>query len=169
MMRWRAPRGTGVVVVRLPLGGCVLVGTAGMWGFRRDESPGWGSGSITVGHGFMPGVLLRVTRRCRRGVLANVRFAVGFRDCIIGGASDIHVMGIMGYVSITLCSSSLWASASVTRRGVAGDGGCNNVSIRWERRVSNRRPFGVWLARSVSADNSSVNARKCWCGVSVGS
>ncbi len=169
MTRWRAPRGTGILGVWLLLGGCVLVGTSRMRGFRRAGSLGWGSGSITVGHGVMPGVLLRVTRLCRRGVLANVRFAVGFRDCIIGGASDIRVMGIMGYVSITLCSSSLWAPVTVTLCGVARGGGCNKVSIRWERSVSNRLPFWVWLARSVSAVSSSVNARKCWCGVSVGS
>ena len=156
-------------MVKRPLGGCVLVGTVGTRGVRRDESPCWGSGSMTFGHVVMPGVLLRVTRRCRRGVLANVRFAVGFRDCIIGGALDILVMGIMGYVSIPLCSSSLWAAVTVTLCGVAVDVGCNKVSIRLARSVSNRRPFGVWLARSVLADSSSVNARKCWCKVSVGS
>ncbi len=36
--------------------------------------------------GTPPGVLFRVTRECTRGVSLRVRFAVGFRDCKIGGA-----------------------------------------------------------------------------------
>ncbi len=56
--------------------------------------------------GTMPGVLLRVIRRWRRGVLFNARLVVGFRASIIEGASVIRWMVNMGASSITLCSSA---------------------------------------------------------------
>jgi hypothetical protein len=49
--------------------------------------------------GTPPGVLFLVTRRCIRGVSFSLRFAVGFRDCIIGGASVIRGMVSIGVLS----------------------------------------------------------------------
>ncbi len=48
-----------------------------------------GVGVITFGTGRIPGVLLRVTRRCSRGMVRNVRLAVGLRISMTGGASVI--------------------------------------------------------------------------------
>ncbi len=49
-----------------------------------------------------PRVLFHITRQCRQGVSFSVRFAVGFCDCIIGGAFVMRGMVRMGVSSITL-------------------------------------------------------------------
>ena len=58
------------------------------------------------GTGNIPGVLLRVTRRCKRGVVFRVRFAVGLSVFIIPGASVMRRRGtvMMGDSFTTLCS-----------------------------------------------------------------
>ena len=65
-----------------------------------------GLGVITFGTVRIPGVLLHITRRCSRGVVRNVRLAVGLRVSMTGGASVICRIVIMGESSITLCSAS---------------------------------------------------------------
>ena len=49
--------------------------------------------------GNAPGVLFLVTRRCIRGFSFSLCFAVGFRDCIIGGASVMRGMVSIGVLS----------------------------------------------------------------------
>ncbi len=63
-----------------------------------------------------PGVLFHVTRRCIRGLLLSIRFAIGLRDCIIAGASVMHRMVSIGVLSITHCwfSLSTLCSCSLT-------------------------------------------------------
>jgi hypothetical protein len=56
---------------------------------------GW-SGSMVCGTCMMPGVLLHVTRQCMRGVCINDRFAVGLRDCMMGGASVMRGTVMIG-------------------------------------------------------------------------
>ncbi len=53
--------------------------------------------------GTAPRVLFRITHQCRWGVSFSAHFAMGFRDCIIGGAFVMHGMVRMGVLSITLC------------------------------------------------------------------
>jgi hypothetical protein len=65
-----------------------------------------GIGVITFGTGRILGVLLRVTWRCSRGMVCNVRLAVGLHVSMMGGASVIRGIVIMGESSITLCSAS---------------------------------------------------------------
>jgi hypothetical protein len=67
---------------------------------------GMGVGVITFGDGRIPGVLLRVTWRCSRGVVRYVRLAVGLCVSMMGGASVIQGIVIMGESSVTLCSAS---------------------------------------------------------------
>jgi len=62
-------------------------------------------GSWRVIDGTAPGVLLCMMRRCNCGIVFIARFVVGFRDCIIGGASVIREMVSMGAASVTLCFS----------------------------------------------------------------
>ena len=54
-------------------------------------------------NGKPPGVLCLITRRCIRGFSCSLRFAVGLRDCIIGGASVMRGMVSIGVLSTTLC------------------------------------------------------------------
>ena len=56
--------------------------------------------------GTAPGVLFLVTRRCSRFVPFRVRLDVGFLDFIIGCASVIRGIVMMGVSSITLCCLS---------------------------------------------------------------
>ncbi len=85
--------------------GWILVGVIGHT--RRGlVAVSVGIGVITFGTGRIPGVLLRVTWLCSRGVVRNVRLAVGLRVSMMGGASAIRGIVIMGESSITLCSAS---------------------------------------------------------------
>jgi hypothetical protein len=58
---------------------------------------------VVTGH--MPRVLLRVTRLCRRGVIIRARFAIGFLDSMMGGASVSRDVVMIGAALITLCSA----------------------------------------------------------------
>jgi len=63
-------------------------------------------GGIVAGrmiNGTAPGVLFRVTWLCNRGVCFIVRFAVGLRASMIGGASVILGTVRMGDSLMTLC------------------------------------------------------------------
>ncbi len=67
----------------------------------------WVSLTRRVINGNPPGVLLRVTRRCNRGVSFSILFAIGLRDCIIAGASVMRRIVSIGLLSNTLCWFSL--------------------------------------------------------------
>ena len=77
-----APVGIGVYVAG---GGA---GCTHVWVERlRSHGDGVGPcGSMTVVTGHMPQVLLRVTHLCRHGVAFRACFAIGFFDCMMGGA-----------------------------------------------------------------------------------
>ena len=74
--------------------------------FRALHAHGITGSLILAISGTAPGVLLCVWRRCVLRVFLRCLFAVGFRDCMIEGASVIIVIVIIGALSITLCSSS---------------------------------------------------------------
>jgi hypothetical protein len=113
--------------------------------------------------GNSPGVLFLVTRRCIRGFSFSLRFAVGFRDCIIGGASVMRGMVSIGVLSntlcwfslATLCSSSLTLCSSWTKLGF------NACSIFLCSDFMSLLPAVVAFASSTASVNSSVSARKC--------
>ncbi len=68
--------------------GWFLVGVIGcIW--RGVVVVSMGVGVITFGTGRLPGVMLRVTRRCSHGMVCNVCLAVGLRISMTGGASVI--------------------------------------------------------------------------------
>ncbi len=122
-------------------------------------------------NGTPPGVLLRVCRLCTKGVSLMFRFAVGFRDAIMPGASVMRGMVMMGEMLITLCCSKLTLCSST---GFTGTGGKRGGGVRMSpmcvcRSVSSRCPFVVVPALVPSTANSSVNSRRCWCGVKFGS
>ena len=56
----------------------------------------WVTGSILAIGGTAPGILLRVCRRCVLGVFLRCRYALEFCDCMIGGASVILGIVIIG-------------------------------------------------------------------------
>ena len=85
------------------------IGSNGSCAYAMLWIPG---SSILAIAGTAPGVLLRVCLRWVRGVFLRWRFAVGFRDCMIGGASVILGIVVIGVLSITLCCCS--CSASLT-------------------------------------------------------
>ncbi len=93
---WRAPSGTGVRVCIRLRGSYTLVGTGAALSLRRVVGAcGW-SGLMVCGTCMMPGVLLRVTRRCMRGICINDRFAVVLQDCMMGGASVMRGTVMIG-------------------------------------------------------------------------
>ena len=127
--------------------------------------------SVTSGDrvmiGTAPGVLLRVIRLCTRGVFLIIRFAVGFRDCIIGGASVSFLPMSIGDF-ITLCLSSGVAVIITLCCGDVGDA-CNSLTMSLCRSLMMRCPWGVALAAAVASVNSSVSALKCCVGDRLGS
>ncbi len=88
MMRCCAPPRIAVCATRALRRGRILVCAIGhVW--QGVVAVGMGVGVITFGTSRIPGVLLRVTRRCSRGVVHNVRLAVGLHVSMMGGASVI--------------------------------------------------------------------------------
>ena len=139
------------------------VGVADRWRCRGVCTGMIGIGSIVLASLDTPGMLLRVTRRCRRGVARKSRLAVGFLVSRMGGASVIRGNVMMGEASITLCSSSRAAccSANLTLCSSKIGGGSRIESMRVPRSLRSRRPFGVTPAMAAFSVNSSVSARKC--------
>ncbi len=93
--------------------------------------------------GTPPGVLFRVTRECTRGVSLRFHFAVGFRDCKIGGAFVIRgTVGtmMMGMLSITLCCC-IRVSLSLTLCPSNASVGFKIFFIFSWRSFMSRRPF----------------------------
>jgi hypothetical protein len=89
---------------------CVAGGGAGwthVWvecqSSHRDGIGPCGSMAVVTRH--MPRVLLQVTHLCRRGVTFRARFAIGFLDCMMGGALVSQGMVMIGAALITLCSA----------------------------------------------------------------
>ena len=128
----------------------------------------WITGTILVIIGTAPGVLFRVCRRCVRGVFFKRRFAVGFRDCIMGGASVILGIVMIGESSITLCFRSCSAILTLCSTSVAAVGSNILVMFVWSF-LMHARPCGVVAAIVVSSASSFVNARRCCIFVRFGS
>jgi hypothetical protein len=101
-------------------------------------------------------------------VFLSWRFAVGFRACMMGGASVIRLIVIIGASSITLCFRSLSANLTLCSSLLAAVGFNILVMLVW-RFLMHARPFGVAAAIAVSVASSSVNARRCWMLVRFGS
>ena len=120
----------------------------------------WITGSILVVNGTVPGVLLRVCRQCVRGVFLRRRFAVGFRDCMMGGASVILVIVVIGVLLITLCCCSCSASFTLCSSSFVAAGFNIWVIFDW-RFLIHAHPCGVVAAILVSSASSSVNACRC--------
>jgi hypothetical protein len=91
-----APLGMVVQVECGPRRGRKLVGSFNLLSHQGVLAAIVGIGVITVGTGRRLGMLLRMTRRCSRGVVRNVSFAVGLRISKMGGASVIQGIVIMG-------------------------------------------------------------------------
>ncbi len=95
------------------------------------------------------------------------------RACMIGGAWVMRGMVMMGVSSTTLCSSSLTlGSSSLTLCSVRSfdveAGGVRIHLILVCRTLMSALPLAVVPALVVTSANSSVSARKCWCGVRLG-
>ena len=119
--------------------------------------------------GTAPGVSFRVTRQCRWGVSFSACFAMGFHDCIIGGAFVMSGMVRMGVSSITLsCCILTICSCSITSCSVSIAGGSTICLILFWSIFMRRCPIGILFAVAVSSASSSVRARKCWSGVKLG-
>ena len=92
--------------VKFTFGGIVIdavsIGSVG----SCEYATCWITGMILVITGTAPGVLFCVCRLCVRGVFLSCRFAVGFLDCIMGGASVILGIVTIGVSLITLCCRS---------------------------------------------------------------
>ncbi len=129
------------------------------------------TGSINVGTGTIPGVLFLVTRLWSLAVFFYALFTVGFRDCMMFGASVIRGIVNMGVSLITLCSSSCMAyvRASCTLCSSTLGGGAKNFMIPCSSCWSNCRHFGVSGTPMAVSFNSFVSYCRCWCGVISGS
>jgi hypothetical protein len=95
-----------VRVERGPQRSWTLVGAVGCVAHQGVVAMSVGIGVITFGSGRRPGVLLHVTRQCRRGVVRKAHLAMGLCVSMTGGASVILGIVIMGELYITLCSVS---------------------------------------------------------------
>ena len=132
-----------------------------------------GIGCTLLMAGSFPGVLFRVLRAWILGVDFSARLEVGFRACIIGGASVMRGTVMMGDSSITLCSSTrTLCSSSLTlccACGVATDAwGARMCLIFICNCLMSALPFAVVPALVVTSASSLVSARKCWCCVRFG-
>ncbi len=127
-------------------------------------------GSITQEAGMTPGVLLHVNHWCSQGVVFNTRLAVGFLNFMMGWASVMQGIVIMGVSSITLCSASRASSrlALFTLCSSKIGGGVDRLLIKVMRSLSRRLPLRVLLAWAVYLVNSSVKVQKCWWRVNKG-
>jgi hypothetical protein len=148
---------------------CVCGGFAGI-AFHFDLRGGLSSmnltfenngktGSINVGTGTLPGVLFLVTCLWSLAVCCNGLFAVGFRDCMMFGASVIPGNVTMGVLLIVLCSSSRTACvrASCTLCSSTLGGGAKCFLIPCSSCWSNSCHFGV---TGLGGCGSSTAARR---------
>jgi hypothetical protein len=97
-----------------PVGMAVHVACGPQWGWTCNGAANrflrWGAltsigvkGLITLVARSVPSVLLHVTCQCSLGVDFSMRFAIGFRVSIAGGALVSQDTVIMGELLITLC------------------------------------------------------------------
>ena len=121
--------------------------------------------------GTAPGVLFCVTCWCKRELSLRVHFAVGFRACKIGGAFVMHGTSgtvMMGVFSITLCCCICISLSLMLCSSKAIVGFKIFLIFAW-RSLMSLRHFCMVLAIAVDLAKFSVSARKCWCGIRVGS
>ncbi len=88
MMRCCAPLGIAELAARASRQGWILIGAISR-AQQGAVAVSVGVGVITFSTGRRLGVLLRVTRRCSRGVVRNVCLAVGLHISMMGEASVI--------------------------------------------------------------------------------
>ena len=87
-------------------------------------------------------------------------FAVGFLDCMMGGASLILGIVTIGDSSITLCCRSCSTNLTLCSSLSATDGFSMLVIFDW-RFCMHARPWEVLAAIFVSSVSSSVSALRC--------
>jgi predicted tellurium resistance membrane protein TerC len=87
---------------------------------------------------------------------------------MMGGASVIRLIVMIGASSITLCYRSFSVILTLCSSLLAAVGFNILVMLVW-RFLMHARPCGVVAAIAVSVANSSVNARRCWMLVRFGS
>ncbi len=157
-MHCRVSLGKAVCIAFAPSLSCVRVGCLGLSSATR------GIGLILCGAGILPCVLFWVTCWWSLGVIFNTRLVVEFCDFMIGSASVMHGIVMMGVSSSTLCSSShvscCLAQSTLCSCGIGG--GVSRSLTQVPRSLINRLPLGVLFASAVCLVNSSVRARKCW-------
>ncbi len=158
------PLGRAVPIALGPCSGWTCVGYPGLIGAIGVM------GSITQGARMTPGVFLHVNHRCSQGVVFNTHLAIEFINFMMGLASVMQGIVIMGILSITLCSA-LRASHRLTAFSLCSSkigGRVNRLSIRVTRSLSKYLPLGMFLAWAVCLVKSSVGVQRCWWGVSKG-
>ena len=128
----------------------------------------WITCSIRVIVGTAPGVLFCVCCRCVCRVILSLRFAVGFCDYMMGGASVILGIVMIGKSSITLCCRSISSILTLCSSLFVSTGFNILVMLAW-RFSMHARPCGVADEILVSLASSSVNARRCCIFVRFGS
>ncbi len=96
------------------------------------------------------------------------RFAVGFRACMMGGASVILLIVMIGTSSITLYCRSCSISLTLCSSSLAAAGSNILIILAW-RFLMHARPCGVMAAILVSSASSLVKARRCCILVRFGS
>jgi len=121
-------RGMALRVVLGPRCGCTLVGADGTRRWRCGQ--GWlgcvgmiGGGTMARASEAIPGMLLRVTRRWRRGVVCKLRYAVGFRVRRIGGAVVSRGNVVTGDASAINRWSKAWSGGWRTVTLCSGETG----------------------------------------------
>ena len=93
---------------------------------------------------------------------------MGFRDCMMGGASVILGIVTIGESPITLCCRSCSSSLTLCSLSFATDGFSMLVIFDW-RFLMHARPWGVLMEIFVSLLSSSVSALRCYMFVRFGS
>ena len=93
---------------------------------------------------------------------------MGFRDVMMGGASVILCIVVIGVSSITLCCLSFSIILTCCSSLFVAAGSNILMILAW-RFLMHARPCGVVAAILVSSASSLVNARRCCIFVRFGS
>ena len=96
------------------------------------------------------------------------RFAVGYCDCMMGGALVILGIVVIGVSLITLCFCSCSASLTLCSSLIVAVGFNILVMLDWSFLI-HARPCGLVAAILVSSASSSVKACRCCMCVRFGS
>ena len=168
-MAWAEIRLCRALHVNGTFGGCVIyavrIGSRGSCVYTTC----WITfSSILDINGTAPGVLFLVWCWWVCGVFLRWRFAVGFRAWMMGGASVIIGIVIIGDSSITLCCCSCSSFLTLCSLACVTDGFSILVMFDW-RYLMHARPCGVLAAILVLFASSSVNAHRCCIFVRLGS